>query len=141
MRTLPVLLFIALALTAFVAGCMSSPAVTPPDVTSVPTTTRPIFEDQSSIAVDVLGLTPQYSVDKPFSYMARIRAVNEDTAEVTNVVIVVRLVDTKLGTVNDTKNVLIERFIPGDEKIYTVRLTGDPDRDYHVETAALFNQP
>lgn len=139
MHILPTLLLVALTLAASAAGCMSSPATTP-DGTSAPTTTTPIFDDQSTIAVDVLDLTPQYSLDKPFSYVARIRTVNVDTVEVTNVVVVVRLVDTELGTVNDTKNVLIERFVPGDEKIYTVHLTGNPDQDYHVETAVLFNQ-
>ncbi|WP_342678130.1 hypothetical protein [Methanofollis sp. UBA420] len=140
MRILPVLLLIALALAAFAAGCTSSPVVTP-DVTPVVTAALPqTGDDQPAITVGVLGLTPQYSVDKPFSYLARVQATSPGTVEATGVVVVVTLVDTELNTVNDTKNIAIERFVPGDTKIYDVRLTGKSDREYHVETEVLFNQ-
>lgn len=138
MRILPVLLFAALALTLSAAGCMSSPAVTP-GVTPAPTAPQP-GDDTPAIAVEVLGLTPQYSVDKPFSYLGRVRATNPTGTEATGVVVVVKLVDTGTGDAADTKNILIERFVPGDTKIYTVRLSGDADREYRVETAVLFNQ-
>ncbi|MDD4253805.1 MAG: hypothetical protein PHP59_00300 [Methanofollis sp.] len=141
MRILPALLLIALALAA--AGCTSSssPAVTP-DVTPVVTTLIPqTGDDRPAITVEVLGLTPQYSVDKPFSYLAQVKATNAGTVEATGVAVVVKLVDTGTGDAADTKNILIERFVAGDMKIYTVRLSGAPDQEYRVETEVLFNQP
>lgn len=138
MRVLPALLLVALVLAVSVAGCASapaaSPAVTPAPVPPSTVATSP------AITVEVLDLTPQYSVDKPFSYRAQVRTTNPTGADVTGVVVVVRLVETASGSVIDTENILIERFVPGDTKIYTVRLSGDPDQECRVETEVLFNQ-
>jgi hypothetical protein len=138
MRILPALLLVALALAASAAGCASAPAVTP-EVTPAPVTSL-AGAVAPEITVEVLGLTPQYSVDKPFSYLAQVRTTNPTGADATGVAVVVRLVETATGDVADTKNVLIERFVPGDTKIYTVRLSGDADREYRVETDVLVNQ-
>ncbi len=138
MRTLPALLLVALTLALSTAGCASAPAASP---AVTPASVTPVEGDETpAIVVEVLGLTPQYSVDRPFTYLARVQTTNPAGPEVTGVAVVVRLVETATGDVADTENIFIERFVPGDTKIYTVRLSGDPEQEYRVETAVLVNQ-
>jgi len=140
MRSIAILLLLVLT-AACAAGC-SAP---PPEESPAPTTAAtpaPAGGEEPDIVVTVASLTPRYSPDRPFVFTARIEAENQGAIEGRGVVITVTLVDEEANRITDTKNQYIERFMPGDTKIFDITLSNaDPARTYRVETGVIFNQP
>jgi hypothetical protein len=131
-----------LILTAACAvGCSSPPLEEAPAPTASATPAQADGEDPD-IVVTVASLTPQYSPDRPFVFKARISAENRGSIEGRGVVITVSLIDEEENKITDTKNQYIERFMPGDTKIFDITLANaDPARAYRVETGVIFNRP
>ncbi|TAJ44455.1 hypothetical protein [Methanofollis fontis] len=133
------LLIALLAAALLCAGCTSeSPPPTPAPGEMV--TPAPTPGAAAAISVETLSLTPRYSPDGSFSMVARIRAENTGTLDVTGVVITVELVDTASNTISDSKNQYIERFIPGDSKIYDITLAAEAGRTYEVHSRVVSDQ-
>lgn len=118
------ILFLILLIAVCSAGCSTSSggaaAPTTVETTAVPASTG---GGQPDITVTVVSLTPQYSVDKPLLYKARIDTENQGSVEATGVVIAVNLIDEETGTITDTKNQYVERFLPGEKKSFVISLS------------------
>lgn len=138
-RTAILLLFLMTAACA--AGCSAPPPEEVPAPTAAATPAPPGGEEPE-IAVTVVSLTPRYSPDRPFTFTARIRAENQGAIEARGVVITLTLIDEEANRITDTKNQYIERFMPGETKIFDITLSNaDPARPYRVETGVIFNRP